>query len=110
MEKRLEKLSDDKKNDIAILQEIENETDEVVKAYEEEIKQLELKYDAKIQELLKKKQETITSKSNTFNEYWLRALTNNKMLKEFINEEDKAVLKHLTNVGYSKLDGHVLIS
>jgi hypothetical protein len=39
----------------------------------------------------------------------MRVISNHKILKEFIAEEDKAALKHLVDVRYVKLDdGNVI--
>jgi hypothetical protein len=39
-----------------------------------------------------------------YKEFWLRVLSNHKLLKDFIADEDKDVLKHLTDISYKKLD------
>jgi hypothetical protein len=85
----------------------ENEREEVLKSFEEELKNLELKYDKIMNDLHRKKNEKMQTKE-VFSEYWIRVLTNNKMTKEFISEEDKPVLSHLKNLTSIKLeDGNV---
>jgi hypothetical protein len=60
-------------------------------------------------DLSRRKSEEINAKNETFENFWLRVLTNNKIINDFISEEDKDVLKHLTNVSYTKLeDGNVI--
>ena len=38
----------------------------------------------------------------SFPDFWLRVLTNHGITKDFINNEDKKVLKYLKNLKYSK--------
>ena len=45
-----------------------------------------------------------TNKSTLFNDFWLRVLTNHKIFKDFANEEDRAALKHLTDIRTEKLN------
>ena len=45
-----------------------------------------------------------TNKSTLFNDFWLRVLTNHKIFKDFVNEEDRAALKYLTDIRTEKLN------
>jgi hypothetical protein len=86
---------------------IEDERETIMSAFEEELKNLELKYDKLLGEVTDKKQEAIKNK-DLFSDYWLRVLSNHKIIKEFISEEDKSVLKYLKHIKTEKLeDGNV---
>lgn len=83
---------------------MEQERENIADAFEKEMHQLELKYDNKYQEIIERKQNLILENKAIFEEYWLRVLTNNKLINDFISDEDRKVLKHLKNLSYSKLD------
>jgi hypothetical protein len=73
------------------------------------MQKLEIKYDQKYQDINKRKNDLIQN-NEIFSEYWLRVLTNNKLINDFITAEDREVLKHLKNVSYLKFeDGNVII-
>jgi hypothetical protein len=75
--------------------------------FEEELKNLELKYDKLLGKVTEKKQQAIKN-DELFSDYWLRVLSNHKIIKEFISEEDKDALKHLKCIKSEKLeDGNV---
>ncbi len=105
----MEKLPKDQKNEILKLKEIEDEREAIMKEFEEELKNLELKYDKILGDVTEKKKETIDN-NELFSDYWLRCLSNHKIIKEFIAEEDKDLMKHLKHLKSEKLeDGNVRI-
>jgi hypothetical protein len=75
------------------------------------MKNIELQYDKEMKKLYEKRTETINQNNNNnnlYSEFWLRVLCNHKIIKDFISEEDKKVLKHLRNITYDKFeDGNV---
>lgn len=78
-----------------------------MKNFEEDLKNLELKYDKILIDFNAKRNEKIKSQ-NVFEDFWLRVLGNNKLIKDYISENDKDVLKHLKNISSMKLeDGNV---
>jgi len=62
-----------------------------------------LKYDKLFQKVLEKRSQKIYESKN-YPDFWLRVLTNHKIVKDFISEEDKNILKHLKDVKCAKLD------
>ena len=79
-----------------------------MKAFEEELKNLELKYDKILGAVTDKKKEAMKSRE-IFADYWLRVFSNHKIVKEFVAPEDKDLLKHLRNLKSEKLDdGNVI--
>lgn len=74
------------------------------------MKNLELKFDLKIKDCISKRNAAIISyKSDLYEEFWLRVLTNHKVINTMISESDREALKHLKNVSYTKLDdGNVI--
>jgi len=104
---RLSKVDPQQKQDVINVKLIEDQREEIFKAFEEELKNLELKYDKLLCEVTQKKIEKMESKE-TFSNFWLRVLSNHKIIKEFIAEEDKEALKYLNNLKSEKLeDGNV---
>jgi hypothetical protein len=78
-----------------------------MKNFEEELKNLELKYDKVLREFNVKRNNNIQGKG-IFSDFWLRVLGNNKLIKDFISDTDRDVLKHLRNITSMKLeDGNV---
>jgi len=66
-----------------------------------------MKYDALIQNIYNKRKQKIDD-AKDYPDFWLRVLSNHKITKDFINEADKKVLKHLKDLRFSKLnDGNV---
>lgn len=45
-----------------------------------------------------------TSNCPLFADFWLRVLTNHKIFKDFVNEEDREALKHLIDIRSEKLN------
>jgi len=83
--------------------EAESKIEEILAEYEKEMKELELKYDVKVQEMFKKRRENIKAKKDTtLNCFWLNALSNHKLFKDFINQQDIQALKFLEDISYSK--------
>ena len=64
---------------------------------------MELKYDKLIQKVYDKRTQKIKESQN-YPDFWLRVLSNHKIIRDFISDEDKNVLKHLKDVRCSKLD------
>jgi len=80
-----------------------------MRQFEEELKNLELKYDKILSGVTDKKKSAIDNKE-LFADYWLRVFSNHKIVKEFVAPEDKDLLKHLKNLKSEKLDdGNVRI-
>lgn len=80
-----------------------------MKAFEEEMKNLELKYDKILGGITERKSAKIAENKELFSNYWMRVLSNHKITKEFIADEDKQVLNHLTGLRSVKLeDGNVI--
>jgi hypothetical protein len=78
-----------------------------MKNFEEDLKNLENKYDKILRDFNVKRNEKIQSKK-IFEEFWLRVLANNKLIKDYITEKDRDVLKYLKNISTIKLeDGNV---
>jgi hypothetical protein len=75
-----------------------------MKSFEEEMKNLELKYDQLLRNVCDKKAAKLNEDKSLFENYWLRALSNHKITKDFIAEEDKDALKYLKNVKSIKLE------
>jgi hypothetical protein len=71
--------------------------------FENENRLLELKYDKILQGVYEKRKQNIGQKE-LYGEFWMRVISNHKILKDFIGEEDKPLLKHLIDVRYVKLD------
>jgi hypothetical protein len=74
------------------------------------MKLLELKYEKKMAEVLLKvkycdncQRKSKTTSSALFSEFWLRVLTNHKIMKDFVTEEDRTILKYLVDVRTEKL-------
>ena len=68
------------------------------------MKELEIKYDQEIQKNLKKQRETLQQNADKLPKFWLNALSNHKIFKDFINNDDVEVLAHLTGISYEKID------
>lgn len=62
---------------------------------------LELKYEKLIQEKLKTRNENNKSLKN----FWLTALSNHRLFKEFIATKDIDVLRYLEDLSYEKIEG-----
>lgn len=63
-----------------------------------------MKYDKKIQEKLKERKE----RAKTMKHFWLNALSNHRLFKDFISHDDIDVLRYLEDVSYNKIeDGNV---
>jgi hypothetical protein len=78
-----------------------------MKNFEEELKNLELKYDRVLREFNVKRNSKLQNKE-VFSDFWMRVLGNNKLIKDLITECDRDVLKHLKNISSMKLeDGNV---
>ncbi len=66
-----------------------------------------MKYDSLLQNIYNRRKQKI-AEAKSYPDFWLRVLSNHKITKDFINEADKAVLKHLKDLRYEKLqDGNV---
>ena len=81
-----------------------------MKAYEEELRNLELKYDQKIHNIINlRNQKMLESKNPVYNDFWMRVMTNHKVLNRMISDQDRESLKYIRNITYVKLeDGNVL--
>ncbi len=101
---RLEKLSENDKSDLMNVKQIEEERETVMKNFEEDLKNLELKYDNILRNFNLTRNEKINKNKENFPEFWLRVLGNNKTINEFINESDRDALKYLKDINSMKLD------
>jgi hypothetical protein len=82
-----------------------------LKAYEEELKNLELKFDLQINSVISTRNEKMKeNKSGVYTDFWLRVLTNHKILNNMITDKDRESLKFISDIRYEKLDdGNVFI-
>ena len=55
-------------------------------------------------QLIYKKRSEKIQETKSYPDFWLRVLSSHKITKDFINSEDKPVLKHLKDVRYTKLE------
>jgi hypothetical protein len=97
-------MSEEKRKEILKVKEIEDERESIMKNFEEDMKNLELKYDKLLVEVSQRKIAKMSENKDLFNNYWLRVLSNHKITKDFIAEDDKEALKHLKNIKSVKLD------
>jgi hypothetical protein len=70
---------------------------------EEEQRKLEINYDKILQNIFEKRNKKI-QEAKSYPDFWLRVLSNHSVTKDFINEEDKSVLKYLKDIRYIKSD------
>jgi hypothetical protein len=70
---------------------------------EEEQRKLEINYDKILQNIFEKRNKRI-QEAKSYPDFWLRVLSNHSVTKDFINEEDKSVLKYLKDIRYIKSD------
>jgi hypothetical protein len=76
--------------------------------FEEQVRLLELKTDKMLTNVIEKRHQHIVGNKDLYEDYWLRVFSNHKLFKDFINEEDKPLLKKLRKVTSQKLeDGNV---
>ncbi len=107
MNERCEKLTEEQRKEVVEAKKIEDEREEIFSHFEEELRLLELKFDKLLCGVSEKKNNYLKDKP-LFSHYWLRVFSNHKMLKDFIAEDDKDVLKCLFNLRSEKLqDGNV---
>lgn len=83
---------------------IEQSFDDLQKEFEKELKTLEHNFDKKFQAQFEKRREHITKNKETQENFWLNALSNHLLFKDFINNEDVPALKCLEDISYEKLD------
>jgi hypothetical protein len=83
---------------------IEESFDELQKEFEKELKTLEHNFDKKFQAQFEKRKEHITKNKETQENFWLNALSNHKLFKDFITNEDVPALKTLDDISYEKCD------
>lgn len=51
----------------------------------------------------------LESKNPVYNDFWMRVMTNHKVLNRMISDQDRESLKYIRNITYVKLeDGNVL--
>lgn len=70
---------------------------------EDEQRKLEVQYDNLLQNIFEKRNQKIQA-AKSYPDFWLRVLSNHMVIKDFINEEDKKVLKFLRDLRYKKSD------
>jgi len=83
---------------------LEQSFDELQKEFEKELKALEHNYDKKFQAQFAKRKEHITKNKETQENFWLNALSNHRLFKDFITNEDIPALKCLEDISYEKCD------
>ncbi len=77
---------------------------------EEEQRKLEIEYDKILQNIFEKRDKKI-KEAKSYPDFWLRVLSNHSVTKDFINEEDKSVLKFLKDIRFIKSNkDNVIIS
>lgn len=99
----LEKLPETQRDKISNIHKKEENFSKVNSQFEEEVKQLELKFDKLFSEALKERKEEILKAKDDFPSFWLNALSNHKIFKDFISPSDEEVLKSLIDIRYEKL-------
>jgi nucleosome assembly protein 1-like 1 len=85
---------------VKVLEGLENQRKDLEKKLEEEIRQLELKYEKLYVPLYEERKVALTS-SGGIPDFWLTAMKNNETILPTITEADEAVLKHLTDITYT---------
>ena len=60
-----------------------------------------MQYDNVLQKIFEKRKQKI-QEAKSCPDFWLRVLANHSVTKDFINEEDKSVLKFLIDIRYVK--------
>lgn len=96
-------MSTDKKEDIKKLKEIEDERENIMKDLEEEMKNLDLKYEKIMSQVIEKRNQH-TQDKELYSHFWLRVFSNHRMFKDLVNESDEEALKALKGVKGFKLD------
>jgi len=99
----LEKLPEQHKDKISNIHKKEQNFSQINSQFEEEVKQLELKFDKLFSEALKERREEILKAKDDFPNFWLNALSNHKIFKDFIAPSDEDALKSLIDIRYEKL-------
>ncbi len=99
----LEKLPEQHKDKISNIHKKEQNFSQINSQFEEEVKQLELKFDKLFSEALKERKEEILKAKEDFPNFWLNALSNHKIFKDFIAPSDEDALKSLIDIRYEKL-------
>lgn len=96
-----EKVPEESSKVISDIRKNEEEVESLISQYENEMKALEIKYDKLIQERLRARKEKAKSLKN----FWLTALSNHRLFKDFIATSDIDILRYLEDVSYEKLEG-----
>lgn len=89
-------------NHIQKLKSSEDKVKSVISEYEQAMRDLEIKFEEKIQLELKARSDEIKNNKDKYPNFWLNALSNHKLFKDFITIEDVEVLKHLEDISYRK--------
>jgi len=89
------------------MKKIEEERDAVSKEFEDEQKKLENLFEMKMISVLSKRRKKIEDNPQFYSEFWLRAMTNHSVLKEYITEEDRVPLKSLSDIRIEKLNNGI---
>ena len=86
------------------IHQIESNLDKAVSDYEDEIKQIELKYGKIFSNILLERKEEVNKNKDALPNFWFNALSNHKLFKDFIASNDEKVLKALIDIRYEKLE------
>lgn len=68
------------------------------------MQQLELKYDKLVNQTLIQRSKVVQESKENLPHFWLTALSNHRIFKEFIAEQDEPILKKLKDFRYLKLE------
>lgn len=99
-----EKLPSDIKVSIEKIEEKEKKIENLTASFENELRQLELKYDKMISSVLDERKKEVVSLKSTIPNFWFIALSNHKIFKDFIHPNDENVLKSLIDIRFEKLN------
>lgn len=98
-ELRLKDLPKESQDQIREVKQIEDERQAMQFEFEKEINKLKAQYELKLNEILSNRAKVITNKE-VFKYFWMKTLVNAKALYNLITDDDKRVLKALTNISY----------
>lgn len=98
---RLKDLPKKTQDQIREVKQVEDERQLVQMEYEKEMNQLKAKYESKSNEILLNRVKLINN-NEIFKYFWMKTLVNAKRTFNLITDDDKRVLKLLTNISYVK--------
>mmetsp|Transcript_30543 Transcript_30543/g.34724 ORF Transcript_30543/g.34724 Transcript_30543/m.34724 type:complete len:323 (+) Transcript_30543:102-1070(+) len=120
IQEALKEMDETLKPKIEGLLKLDEEREKIQKDFEEEVRLLELKYDAKYQPIYAKRFEAVTGteaaaesgifeeapkieiKESGIEDFWLKAMKNNASVASMVTDKDEEILKHLAEIKYKK--------